>query len=90
VTGAITGAVAGLAPGLAAGLVTGAVAGALTGAGPDGIAAHAQSRPEHAIITARLIAADKAVARMWVIYLEAGVVLTLVILIVWWTMRGKK
>jgi hypothetical protein len=27
--------------------------------------------------------------RMWVIYLEAGAVLALVILIVWWTMRGK-
>jgi len=27
---------------------------------------------------------------MWVIYLEAGAVLALVIFIVWWTMRGKK
>jgi hypothetical protein len=30
------------------------------------------------------------VVRMWVIYLEAGAVLALVIFIVWWTMRGKK
>lgn len=27
---------------------------------------------------------------MWVIYLEAGVAVTLVLLIVWWTMRGKR
>ena len=27
---------------------------------------------------------------MWVIYLEAGVAVTLVLLIVWWTMRGHK
>ena len=27
---------------------------------------------------------------MWVIYLEAAVALGLVLLIVWWTMRGKK
>jgi hypothetical protein len=27
---------------------------------------------------------------MWVIYLEAAVAVTLVLLIVWWTMRGKK
>jgi hypothetical protein len=26
---------------------------------------------------------------MWVIYLEAGLVVSLVLLIVWWTMRGK-
>ena len=27
---------------------------------------------------------------MWVIYIEAAVAVTLVLLIVWWTMRGKK
>jgi len=27
---------------------------------------------------------------MWVIYLEAAGVLVLVLLLVWWTMRGKK
>jgi hypothetical protein len=27
---------------------------------------------------------------MWVIYLEAGAAVTMVLLIVWWTMRGKK
>jgi len=27
---------------------------------------------------------------MWVIYLEAGVAVTMVLLIVWWTMRGRK
>jgi hypothetical protein len=27
---------------------------------------------------------------MWVIYVEAGVAVSLVLLIVWWTMRGKK
>jgi hypothetical protein len=26
---------------------------------------------------------------MWVIYLEAFVVVTMVLLIVWWTMKGK-
>jgi len=27
---------------------------------------------------------------MWLIYVEAAVALILVLLIVWWTMRGKK
>jgi hypothetical protein len=27
---------------------------------------------------------------MWVIYLEAGAAVAMVLLIVWWTMRGKK
>jgi predicted nucleic acid-binding Zn ribbon protein len=27
---------------------------------------------------------------MWLIYLEAGIALTLVLVIVYWTMRGKK
>ena len=26
---------------------------------------------------------------MWVIYLEAGVAVTMVLLIVWWTMSGR-
>jgi hypothetical protein len=36
------------------------------------------------------MAQHRAIARMWVIFLEAGVVLVLVVFIVWWTMRGKK
>jgi len=27
---------------------------------------------------------------MWVIYLEATVAVTVVLFVVWWTMRGKK
>lgn len=28
--------------------------------------------------------------QMWVIYLEAGGVLVVVLLLVWWTLRGKR
>jgi len=44
----------------------------------------------HAIIATHEHATDRVVFSMWVIYLEAGAVLALVIFIVWWTMRGKK
>jgi hypothetical protein len=37
-----------------------------------------------------MIARSERERVMWVIYLEACVALGLVLLIVWWTMRGKK
>jgi hypothetical protein len=43
-----------------------------------------------AIATAQAIMAATCKDRiMWVIYLEAGLVVSMVLLIVWWTMRGK-
>jgi hypothetical protein len=41
-------------------------------------------------IAQAMIARSERERVMWVIYLEAGVALSLVLLIVWWTMRGKK
>jgi hypothetical protein len=41
-------------------------------------------------IAQAMIARSDGERVMWVIYLEAGVALSLVLLIVWWTMRGKK
>lgn len=56
----------------------------------------ASARPQ-AIIAARRRARSGQAKRgswkdsgMWVIYLEAGVAVAMVLLIVWWTMRGHK
>jgi hypothetical protein len=37
-----------------------------------------------------IIAVANEVRNMWVIYLEVLIALSLVLFIVWWTMRGKK
>jgi hypothetical protein len=47
-------------------------------------------QPAIAASAQAMIAATDGERFMWVIYLEAGVAVFLVLLIVWWTMRGKK
>ncbi len=38
----------------------------------------------------RRVADQTESKQMWVIYLEAGGVLVVVLLLVWWTLRGKR
>lgn len=59
--------------------------------GPGGAQA-ASARLSRAIMAgARQRVADETEDRqMWVIYLEAGGVLVVVLLLVWWTLRGKR
>jgi hypothetical protein len=47
-------------------------------------------QPAAATSAQAIIARTTGDSVMWVIYLEAAVAVTLVLLIVWWTMRGKK
>ena len=54
------------------------------GAGPCGVV-----QPAAIAIAQAIMAATCKDRIMWVIYLEAGLVVSLVLLIVWWTMRGK-
>jgi hypothetical protein len=70
-----------------AGAATGAGAGAGEGGGtaPGGVV-----QPAAASRVQAMIAATDGERLMWVIYLEAGVAIVLVLFIVWWTMRGKK
>jgi len=59
--------------------------------GPGG--AHAASaRPSRAAMALRRrrVADQTESKQMWVIYLEAGGVLVVVLLLVWWTLRGKR
>jgi hypothetical protein len=50
----------------------------------------AEAHPTAEAIAQAMIARSERERVMWVIYLEAGVAVSLVLLIVWWTMRGKK
>ena len=62
------------------------------GRGGPGGAQAASARLSKAIMAgARQRVANETEGRqMWVIYLEAGGVLVVVLLLVWWTLRGKR
>jgi hypothetical protein len=49
----------------------------------------AEAHPTVAAIAQAMITRSERERVMWVIYLEAVVAVSLVLLIVWWTMRGK-
>ncbi|MCZ8107905.1 MAG: hypothetical protein ACK50I_16300 [Burkholderiales bacterium] len=68
------------------GPAAGGAAGAGARSSPDGVAQPARTAIAQAMIAAR----TDGERVMWVIYLEAGAAVTMVLLIVWWTMRGKK
>ena len=59
--------------------------------GPGGAQA-ISARPSQAARTRRRqrVADHTENRQMWVIYLEAGGVLVVVLLLVWWTLRGKR
>jgi len=68
----------------------GGIAWAATPGRPDDGAGLCDVVQPVAIAIAQAIMAPTCKDRiMWVIYLEAGLVVSLVLLIVWWTMRGK-
>lgn len=77
--------------GVGAGVVAvGGIAWAATPGRPDDGAGLCGVVQPVAIVIAQAIMAPTCEDRiMWVIYLEAGLVVSLVLLIVWWTMRGK-
>jgi hypothetical protein len=70
--------------------IAGAGAPAAGGAGRGRETGGAEAHPTADAIAQAMIARSERERDMWVIYLEAGVALSLVLLIVWWTMRGKK
>ena len=69
---------------------SGPAAGSAAGAGARTSPVGAAQPASTAIAQAMIAALTDGERVMWVIYLEAGAAVTMVLLIVWWTMRGKK
>jgi hypothetical protein len=77
------------ADGAGAGAVGAAGCASVPGRPVDGAVPGDVVQPAAIAIAQAIMATTCEDLIMWVIYLEAGLVVSLVLLIVWWTMRGK-
>jgi hypothetical protein len=75
--------------GVAVGVLGAAGCASAPGRPGDGAVPGGVVQPTTIAITQAIMVPSCEDRIMWVIYLEAGLVVSLVLLIVWWTMRGK-